>query len=63
MPHRNWFYLQLADGSFHEVQLSRLTRQLSVTPDNSAAGIARAFQREPLRDLSRLRQIITACGL
>lgn len=63
-PHPDWFYLELPDGTFHEVQFSRLRHHLIHPPtEKSPLAIARAFEREPEQPPDLLLQLAKACGL
>ena len=62
--HGEWFYLQLPDGSFHEVQYGRLRSHLEHPPElATTVCIARAFEKEGEQSEDHLRQLAKACGL
>ncbi len=62
--HDQWFYLELPDGTFHEVQFFRLRSHLERPPGFPATPcIARAFEAESDKSADHLRQLALACGL
>ena len=62
--HQHWFYLRRPDGSFHELQHSRLRQHLTHPPEFSTTTcIAACLEAEPGQTTERLEQIIAACGL
>lgn len=62
--HDTWFYLELPDGTFHEVQFSRLRIYLDHPPELPATPcIARAFEAESHQSFAMLRRLACVCGL
>lgn len=62
--HPDWFYLELPDGSYHEIQFPRLAKHLEHPPqESSCMTIARAFEKESDQSLEMLRELAAACGL
>jgi len=62
--HSEWFYIELPDGSFHEVQYSRLRTQLETLPVlRSTTCIAMALAKESDQSPEKLRELVKACGL
>jgi hypothetical protein len=60
----NWFYLELPDGTFHEVQASRLRHILRRAHGcATSTSLADAFRYERVKTLHRLRQIARHAGL
>ncbi len=60
----DWFYLQLPDGSFHEVQASRLRHfLLRAHACATVESLAHAFTHEQDQCPEHLLQIARACGL
>lgn len=60
----SWFYLELPDGTFHEVQFSRLRIYLDHPPELPATPcIARAFEAESHQSFAMLLRLARVCGL